>query len=70
MAEGVNPDHAYFQDDDPQTMLIDEVEAIWAPIAEHDDWSVLADKIHQIHRMAAGYGLSSIKPDAVVKGSD
>ncbi len=69
MAKGVDPDHAYFQDDDPQTMLIDEVEAIWAPIAERDDWSVLSAKINQIHRMASGYGLSSIPPDAVVKSS-
>ena len=69
MAKGVDPDHAYFQDDDPQTMLIDEVEAIWAPIAERDDWSVLSAKINQIHRMASGYGLSSIPPDAAVKSS-
>ena len=69
MAKGVDPDHEYFQDDDPQTMLIDEVEAIWAPIAERDDWSVLSAKINQIHRMASGYGLSSIPPDAVVKSS-
>ena len=69
MAKGVDPDHAYFQDDDPQTMLIDEVEAIWAPIAERDDWSVLSAKINQIHRMASGYGLSSIPPDAAVNSS-
>ena len=69
MAKGVDPNHAYFQDDDPQTMLIDEVEAIWAPIAERDDWSVLSAKINHIHRMASGYGLSSIPPDAVVKSS-
>ncbi|MEB0312274.1 hypothetical protein QN382_23830, partial [Pseudomonas sp. 10B1] len=31
--------HAYWADDAPQTMLIDEVEAIWQPIAEADDWS-------------------------------
>jgi Uncharacterized conserved protein len=29
----------------PETMLIDEVEAIWAPIAEKDDWTLFNDKI-------------------------
>jgi uncharacterized protein YdiU (UPF0061 family) len=33
--------HAYFQRDAPRTLLIDEVEALWAPIAAHDDWSAL-----------------------------
>ena len=32
-------------------MLIDEVEAIWAPIAEHDDWTRLHAKIAAIRRM-------------------
>ena len=43
-------DHAYFQGDMPETMLIDEVEAIWAPIAAEDDWSRLADKVKAIHQ--------------------
>src|SRR5690606_10956971 len=34
-----NLDHAYFARPRPRTMLIEEMEAIWAPIAEHDDWS-------------------------------
>ena len=32
-------------------MLIDEVEAIWAPIAERDDWSRLNAKVAAIRRM-------------------
>ena len=67
MAKGVDPDHLYFHDLDPQTMLIDEVEAIWAPIAERDDWSGLRQKLDDIHRMAGAYGLSSHPPAAVVK---
>lgn len=33
-------------------MLIDEVEAIWARIAENDDWSALDVKVAQIREMA------------------
>ena len=36
---------AYFGRDRPCTMLIDEVEAIWAPIAQADDWSRLEAKL-------------------------
>ena len=67
-AAGITPDHAYFHEDDPQTMLIDEVEAIWAPIADRNDWSVLDQKLKNIHRMAAGYGLSSLPPEARIFG--
>ena len=45
------PTHDYWSDAAPCTMLIDEVEAIWAPIAEHDDWSALHTKIAAIRRM-------------------
>lgn len=31
--------HAYFRRPDPVELLIDGIEAIWAPIAEADDWS-------------------------------
>ena len=33
-------------------MLIDDVEALWAPIAESDDWSLFAQKIAQIRDLA------------------
>jgi hypothetical protein len=32
-------------------MLIDEVEAIWAQIAEKDDWSALHAKVAAVRRM-------------------
>ena len=35
---------AYFGRRAPCTMLIDEVETIWAAIADDDDWSLLGDK--------------------------
>ena len=37
--------HAYWSDDAPQSMLIDEVEAIWAAIDEGDDWAPLHAKV-------------------------
>jgi hypothetical protein len=33
-------------------MLIEEVEAIWAPIAERDDWSLFQAKLAAITEMA------------------
>jgi uncharacterized protein YdiU (UPF0061 family) len=47
---GAKLDHDYFAGS-PCTMLIDEVEALWAPIAERDDWSALTAKIAAIRRM-------------------
>lgn len=48
-------DHPYFQRATPCTMLIDEVEAIWAPIAERDDWSALHAKLDEIALMRDAY---------------
>ena len=45
------PTHPYWGDAAPCTMLIDEVEALWAPIAADDDWSPLHTKIAAIRRM-------------------
>ncbi len=47
--------HAYFTQVTPCTMLIDEVERIWAPIAEADDWSVFEAKLAEMERMAEAY---------------
>jgi uncharacterized protein YdiU (UPF0061 family) len=49
-------DHPYFARPTPCTMLIDEVEAIWAPIAERDDWSAFTTKCATIAEMAEAYG--------------
>lgn len=46
--------HPYFANG-PCTMLIDEVEAIWAPIAERDDWGSLQKKLGEIAGMRAAY---------------
>ena len=42
--------HPYWSGD-PCSMLIDEVEALWSPIAEHDDWSPLHAKVAAIRAM-------------------
>lgn len=49
-------DHPYFARSVPRTMLIEEVEAIWAPIAEHDDWSAFEAVLADIGVMAEAYG--------------
>lgn len=62
LAEALQPharvvdDHPYWQDDVPQSMLIEEVEAIWAAIAERDDWQPLEDKIAAVRRMGDAQG--------------
>lgn len=50
--------HPYFSGA-PLTMLIDEVEAIWAPIAERDDWSALEDKLRRIAEMREAHAFNA-----------
>jgi hypothetical protein len=45
--------HRYWQADTPCSMLIDEVESIWADIAERDDWGALHAKILAIRDFGA-----------------
>ena len=45
--------HEYWAGSAPCSMHIDEVEAIWAPIAERDDWSALTAKVAAIRAMGA-----------------
>jgi uncharacterized protein YdiU (UPF0061 family) len=49
--------HPYFQRATPHTMLIDEVEALWAPIAERDDWSLFEAKIGEVNELKDALGL-------------
>lgn len=50
--------HAYFENAEPQEMLIDEIEAIWAAIADHDDWSPLDAKLTAVGQAAEAMQLS------------
>lgn len=42
------PLHPYFERLRPVTLLIDDVEGLWAPIAERDDWSLFEAKLAEI----------------------
>lgn len=53
--------HSYFKRETPRTMLIDEVEAIWDPIAASDDWSVLNGALKDIFEMRDAYSKTSGK---------
>ena len=54
--ETLADNHPYWSGPAPQSMLIDEVEAIWSAIAEGDDWQPLADKIAAVRRMGDALG--------------
>jgi len=49
-------EHPYFAGETPCTLLIDEVEALWAPVAESDDWSLFHAKLAQIDALAQATG--------------
>ena len=46
----------YWAEPAPQAMHIDEVEAIWAAIAERDDWALLTAKLAALKRMGNALG--------------
>jgi uncharacterized protein YdiU (UPF0061 family) len=50
-------DHPYFARERPRTMLIEEMEALWAPIADHDDWSALYAALAEIEEMRQAYAV-------------
>lgn len=47
--------HPYFQRTEPCTMLIDEVESIWKPIVDKDDWNAFETKLAAIGEMREAY---------------
>ena len=49
--------HPVFAWPGPETMLIDEVEAVWAPIAEADDWSAFEAKVARVRLQGEAYDL-------------
>jgi uncharacterized protein YdiU (UPF0061 family) len=58
--EGAPSDDAamtYFDADRPVTLLYDDIEALWAPITERDDWSAFEAKLAAIERVRAAYGV-------------
>jgi uncharacterized protein YdiU (UPF0061 family) len=53
-------DDLYFAGDHPTTLIWDEIEALWAPIAERDDWSAFHAKLDAIARTRTAYGFAAI----------
>jgi uncharacterized protein YdiU (UPF0061 family) len=49
--------HPMFSAPEPVELLIDEVEAIWAPIAQADDWSLFEAKLARLEQARQGWGL-------------
>lgn len=54
--------HDYWSDSAPCSMLIEEMEAVWASIAREDDWSPFEAKVAAIRRM--GDALTPPAPSA------
>jgi uncharacterized protein YdiU (UPF0061 family) len=52
----VGPEHPYWDDPQPQSMLIEEVESIWSHIDQRDDWAPLHQKVAAIRRMGEAHG--------------
>jgi serine/tyrosine/threonine adenylyltransferase len=55
LRDGFDPDHSFFRGA-PETLLYDEIEALWTPIAKHNDWSAFEAKLASIERMRLAYG--------------
>lgn len=53
-------DHPYWSDPAPQSLLIEEVEAIWAAIDRDDDWAPLHAKVAALRRMGEAHGPASV----------
>jgi uncharacterized protein YdiU (UPF0061 family) len=49
---------AYFGRPEPEELLYDEIEALWAPIAERDDWSAFQAKLARIGEAREAYGIA------------
>ena len=57
-ARGLSADaHPYFAREAPEGLLNDEVQAIWARIAEDDDWSAFDAKVAGLRAKGGAYGV-------------
>jgi serine/tyrosine/threonine adenylyltransferase len=41
----------YFQNDNPETLIIDEIEALWKPISDQNNWEGFYKKIERIQKI-------------------
>ncbi len=51
-------ENAYFARPEPEELLVGEIEAVWAPIAEADDWSAFYAKLAAIEVSRRAWGLA------------
>jgi serine/tyrosine/threonine adenylyltransferase len=58
-ADPAKLDHPRFQQPDPETLLIDEIEAIWTDIAQNDDWSSFYAKLDAIETYRKALSLTA-----------
>ncbi|PKB25956.1 uncharacterized protein YdiU (UPF0061 family) [Novosphingobium kunmingense] len=54
--ERAGADDALWSEQEPPTLVIDRVEALWSAIAERDDWTPFHDAIAAIRRLGAALG--------------
>ena len=54
--QSIVENHPYWADPLAQSLLIDDVEAIWAQIAGHDDWTAFHGAVAAIRRMGQALG--------------
>ncbi|MDI1366535.1 MAG: selenoprotein O, partial [bacterium] len=47
--------HPVFGRDEPEELLVEEVEALWAPIATTDDWAPAYAKLERIEAARQAY---------------
>lgn len=62
--DAMEPDRVERLDDpvfagEPPTLIIEEVEALWEPIAQNDDWGPFEEKLAAIRRYGAALGLTA-----------
>lgn len=55
VADAAKLAHPYFKNQKPCTLLIEEIESIWRPIAEENDWSFFNQKLHDIRSFRGVY---------------
>ncbi|MEM9898361.1 MAG: YdiU family protein, partial [Pseudomonadota bacterium] len=54
--EVTDSQRVFLEQRSPEDMLIEEVESLWEPIAQADDWSPLEAKLRRVRHMGVGYG--------------
>lgn len=52
-------DNAFWRRTDPPNLLIEDVEAVWAPIDAHDDWTSLQNKLADIATLSEMLGMEA-----------